>query len=48
MSGEVIEEGQGSSSSDSYRRLQKPFRISDVLNTLMYVFSRIPVSSTKR
>jgi PAS domain S-box-containing protein len=48
MSGEVIEEGQGSSSSDSYRRLQKPFRISDVLNTLMYIFSRIPVGSSKR
>ena len=48
MSGEVIEEGQGSSASASYRRLQKPFRISDVLNTLMIIFSRIPVSSTKR
>jgi len=48
MSGEVIEDGQGSSSSDSYRRLQKPFRISDVLNTLMYVFSRIPIPSSKR
>jgi PAS domain S-box-containing protein len=48
MSGEVIEEGQGSSASDSYRRLQKPFRISDVLNTFMVIFSRIPVGSTKR
>jgi PAS domain S-box-containing protein len=48
MSGEVVEEGQGSSSSASYRRLQKPFRISDVLNTLMIIFSRIPVSSPKR
>jgi len=47
MSGEVIEDGQGSSASASYRRLQKPFRISDVLNTLMVVFSRVPVS-TKR
>jgi PAS domain S-box-containing protein len=42
MSGEVIAEGEGSSASTSYRRLQKPFRISDVLNTLMVVFSRIP------
>jgi len=48
MSGEVIEEGQGSSASDSYRRLQKPFRISDVLNTLMVIFSRVPVGSTQR
>jgi PAS domain S-box-containing protein len=48
MSGEVIEEGQGSSASASYRRLQKPFRISDVLNTLILIFSRIPVGSSKR
>jgi PAS domain S-box-containing protein len=48
MSGEVITEGAGSSASTSYRRLQKPFRISDVLNTLMVVFSRIPVGSGKR
>ena len=47
MSGEVIEEGQGSSASASYRRLQKPFRISDVLNTLTVVFSRVPVSSKR-
>jgi PAS domain S-box-containing protein len=47
MSGEVIEEGQGSSASASYRRLQKPFRISDVLNTLMVVFSRIPAGSRR-
>ena len=47
MSGEVIEEGQGSSASASYRRLQKPFRISDVLNTLMVVFSRVPVPSKR-
>jgi CheY-like chemotaxis protein len=45
MSGEVIAEGEGSSASTSYRRLQKPFRISDVLNVLMVVFSRIPVGS---
>ncbi len=48
MSGEVIAEGEGSSASTSYRRLQKPFRISDVLNTLMVVFSRIPAGSGKR
>jgi PAS domain S-box-containing protein len=48
MSGEVIGEGEGSSASTSYRRLQKPFRVSDVLNTLMIVFSRIPAGSNKR
>jgi hypothetical protein len=48
MSGEVVEEGQGSSASASFRRLQKPFRISDVLNTLMYVFSRIPARPSGR
>jgi PAS domain S-box-containing protein len=48
MSGEVLAEGEGSSASNSYRRLQKPFRISDVLNVLMVVFSRIPAGSSKR
>jgi PAS domain S-box-containing protein len=48
MSGEVIEEGQGSSASASFRRLQKPFRISDVLNTLMVVFARVPAASGRR
>ena len=48
MSGEVIEEGQGSSASISFRRLQKPFRISDVLNVLMMIFSRIPAGSPRR
>jgi PAS domain S-box-containing protein len=47
MSGEVIADGEGSSASTSFRRLQKPFRISDVLNTLMVIFSRIPVGSGK-
>jgi PAS domain S-box-containing protein len=47
MSGEVVEEGQGSSALASYRRLQKPFRISDVLNSLIVVFSRIPTGSEK-
>jgi PAS domain S-box-containing protein len=47
MSGEVIADGEGSSASTSFRRLQKPFRISDVLNTLMVVFSRIPAGSSK-
>ena len=48
MSGDVVEEGAGSSASSSYRRLQKPFRVSDVINTLMMVFSRVPVVSSKR
>jgi PAS domain S-box-containing protein len=48
MSGDVVGAGQGSSATDSYRRLQKPFRISDVLNTLMVVFSRVPVGSGSR
>ncbi len=48
MSGEVVTDGQGSSASMSYRRLQKPFRVSDVLNTLMMVLSRVPAGSTKR
>jgi PAS domain S-box-containing protein len=48
MSGEVVAEGEGSSASASYRRLQKPFRISDVLNTLMVIFSRVPAGSSKR
>jgi len=47
MSGEVVEEGPGSSASVSFRRLQKPFRISDVLNLLMMVFSRIPAGPTQ-
>jgi len=47
MSGEVLEEGEGSSATNSYRRLQKPFRVSDVLNTLMVVLSRVPVASSK-
>jgi PAS domain S-box-containing protein len=48
MSGDVIEDGQGSSAMASQRRLQKPFRITDVLNTLMVVFSRIPAGSSRR
>ncbi|HYA63717.1 MAG TPA: PAS domain S-box protein [Candidatus Sulfotelmatobacter sp.] len=48
MSGEVIEEGQGSSASLSFRRLQKPFRISDVLNILTAIFSRVPAGSSTR
>ena len=47
MSGDVVEEGDGSSASHSYRRLQKPFRVSDVINTLMLVFSRVPAGSTR-
>lgn len=48
MSGDVLGDGQGSGAWDSYRRLQKPFRISDVLNSLMGVFSRAPSGSPKR
>lgn len=48
MSGDVVEQGAGSSASNSYRRLQKPFRVSDVVNTLMLVFSRVPAGSTRR
>ena len=48
MSGDVVGDGQDSSASASYRRLQKPFRISDVLNTLMVVFSRVPATSNTR
>ena len=47
MSGDVVGDGQGSSATASYRRLQKPFRISDVLNTLLVVFSRVPAGSSK-
>ena len=47
MSGEVVEDGQGSNTSASLRRLQKPFRISDVLNTLMAVFTRTPTGSPR-
>jgi len=48
MSGDVAGEGEGSSAMASVRRLQKPFRISDVLNKLMLVFSRVPAGSGKR
>ena len=47
MSGDVAGEDQGSSHSASFRRLQKPFRVSDVLNTLMMIFSRVPAGSSK-
>jgi PAS domain S-box-containing protein len=47
MSGDVAGDGQGSSQAASFRRLQKPFRISDVLNTLMIVLSRVPTGSSK-
>ena len=45
MSGDV---GGASSSVAANRRLQKPFRISDVLNILMAVFSRVPAGSGRR
>ncbi len=43
MSGEVVTDGVGSSASLSLRRLQKPFRISDVLHVLMGVLIHAPV-----
>lgn len=48
ISGDVGGDHHGSSALASYRRLQKPFRISDVLNTLMVVFSRVPSGSSRR
>jgi PAS domain S-box-containing protein len=45
MSGDVFTE-QDKGPSDA-RRLQKPFRISDVLNLLMEVFVRVPVGSKR-
>ena len=48
ISGDVVEEGQGSNPRASYRRLQKPFRISDVLNILTMVFGRTPAGSGKQ
>lgn len=48
ISGEAVDEAHGSSASAGSPRLQKPFRISDVLNTLMMVFSRVPAVSTRR
>jgi len=48
MSGDVGGEGEGSSAIPGGRRLQKPFRISEVLNILMLVFSRVAAGSAKR
>jgi len=48
MSGDVVEEGQGSSAMASYRRLQKPFRISDVLNILLMVFTRLAAAEPSK
>jgi PAS domain S-box-containing protein len=47
MSGDVGPEENQHKSFANARRLQKPFRISDVLGTLMEVFSRIPVTSKR-
>ena len=45
MSGDVFtEEGRGPTDA---RRLQKPFRVSDVLNLLMEVFVHVPVGSKR-
>ena len=45
MSGGEAGDGQGSSALASLPRLQKPFRISDALDMLVTVFSRIPADS---
>jgi len=46
MSGDVFtDEGRGPAAA---RRLQKPFRVSDVLNLLMEVFVHVPAGSSKR
>ena len=47
MSGDVVGDSEGSSAGLSFRRLQKPFRITDVLNTLMVVFTKVPAGSVK-
>jgi len=47
MSGDVVGDSEGSSAGLSFRRLQKPFRITDVLNTLMVVFTKVPAGSGK-
>jgi len=47
MSGDVVGDSQGSSAGLSFRRLQKPFRITDVLNILMVVFTKVPAGSSK-
>jgi CheY-like chemotaxis protein len=46
MSGDVLGDESATPGSHSHK-LQKPFRISDVLNILMEVFARIPASSSK-
>jgi PAS domain S-box-containing protein len=48
MSGDLVGNSQSAGTLASHRRLQKPFRISDVLNELMVAFSRIPTGSSKR
>ena len=48
ISGDVEGSSQGSSAPESSRRLQKPFRISDVLNVLLLVLSRVPAGSGRR
>ncbi len=48
MSGDLFGEDSAQPELARARRLQKPFRVSDVLNTLMEAFSATPVTSTKR
>ncbi len=47
MSGDVLGD-EARSGPTSAHKLQKPFRISDVLNILLEVFARVPASSSKR
>ncbi len=46
MSGDVVGDDSNSPDGKSHK-LQKPFRISDVLNILLEVFSRVPANFTK-
>ena len=46
ISGDVLGEESLASTSHAHK-LQKPFRISDVLNLLLEVFARVPASSSK-
>src|SRR6266852_3284126 len=48
MSGDLFGDDSAQPELARARRLQKPFRVSDVLNTLMEAFSATPVTSTKR
>lgn len=47
MSGDMGGEEEAPDAAGNGRRLQKPFRISDVLSVLMTVFNRVPAGSVK-